>query len=56
MSNTDIRAWARDKGLDVNARGPVKSAVVELYEAENGPMEPETVFDAEAPASVGQPL
>lgn len=47
MSTTDIRQWARDKGLDVNARGPVNKAVVELYEAENGPDEPEIVFDSE---------
>lgn len=36
MSNTDIRQWAREKGIDVNARGPVNKAVVDLYDAENG--------------------
>jgi hypothetical protein len=48
VTGTDIRAWAREQGLDVNARGPVNKAVVELYDAEHGgPAEPETVFDAQ---------
>lgn len=49
MSNTDIRAWAREKGLDVNARGPVNKAVVELYEAEN--VAEGMVFDPESPSA-----
>ena len=51
MTGTDIRAWAREKGLDVNARGPVNKAVVELYENEFGPAVAETVFEPPADAA-----
>jgi hypothetical protein len=38
MSNQDIRAWARDQGLNVAHKGPISSAVLEQWEArENTP-------------------
>jgi len=30
-STSDIRAWARDKGLDVSERGRIPAAIVEQY-------------------------
>jgi hypothetical protein len=48
VTSTDIRQWAKDQGLDVNARGPVNKAVVELYESEHGPGESEVVFTPDA--------
>lgn len=47
MSTTNIRDWARENGVEVNARGPVNKAVVELYENEHGPAMPEVVYDAD---------
>jgi hypothetical protein len=34
-SNAEIRAWARQRGLDVSARGRIAAAVVEAYRAAN---------------------
>jgi hypothetical protein len=31
MSNTDIREWCRENGIDVNDRGPVKTSAREAY-------------------------
>jgi len=31
--STDIRAWARDQGIAVSARGRIPASVVEQYEA-----------------------
>ena len=30
---SSIRAWARDHGLDINARGRIPASVIERYEA-----------------------
>jgi hypothetical protein len=33
--NAEIRAWARQRGLDVSARGRIATAIVEAYRAAN---------------------
>ena len=33
--SADIRAWAKDKGIPVSARGRIPASVVEQYEAAN---------------------
>lgn len=50
MSDTDIRAWARDNGVDLSSRGPVPRRVREQYEQENGAAPVE--FEGEGQATV----
>ncbi|HEU4540995.1 MAG TPA: histone-like nucleoid-structuring protein Lsr2 [Jiangellaceae bacterium] len=35
VSNTEIRAWARQRGLDVSQRGRIANAVIDAYRAAN---------------------
>lgn len=35
-TGAEIRAWAQEKGMKVNARGRVPAEIKEAYEAENG--------------------
>lgn len=35
VSNAEIRAWARRRGLDVSARGRIATAIVDAYRASN---------------------
>jgi hypothetical protein len=35
ISTSELRAWARSTGLDVNERGPVPASVREAYNAAN---------------------
>lgn len=32
----DVRAWAKDNGIDVPARGPIPDAFIERYKADQG--------------------
>jgi Lsr2 len=34
--STDIRAWAKDQGIEVSARGRIPASVIEQYEAAAG--------------------
>lgn len=35
VTTSELRAWARSTGLDVNERGPVPASVREAYDAAN---------------------
>lgn len=49
-SQSIIRAWARDNGIDVNPRGPVRTDVVDAYLAAHATPTPSPVTDADLDA------
>lgn len=58
MANTDIRQWAAENGVEVNAKGPVNRAAREAYQEAHG-IEPDsadsgTVVPAEPEYTAGE--
>ena len=37
MSNTDVRDWARERGIDISARGRISDDIKARYDAEHTP-------------------